>query len=143
MAPTLELAYFSDRDTRYHRVGTMGRVLPTLKKQEDEIDSLKGKLKEIDDAKPKIVARGKAVQRIPFHDRFSRQLIFAGDFVKMTFINDPKGNYAKSVAQGVRIKIKFLDPAGSILLDNMDGRWDSTDQPGTRDPENQGTICSQ
>jgi hypothetical protein len=92
------------------------------------------KLKLIEDAKPKIVLCGTMIERITFHDRFTRQPIFTGDFVKMRFLNDPKDTYAGSVAQGVRIKIKFLDSAGSLLIGNMDGRWDSTDEPSTREP---------
>jgi hypothetical protein len=99
---------------------------------DDERDSYAAKLREIEDDKPEIVQAGAVVEPIGFGIQGSMTPYFTAEFVKMRFVNKPKGNSERAIARAVRAKIKFIDSDSKALLLEIDGRWDSTDQPSTR-----------
>ena len=90
-------------------------------------------LEEVEKAKPKIVLRepnaihvqdigmGIRVSGVPHTEK-------TVPFVKVRFVNKPKGNYPNSVAQKVSARIRISDLSGKCQVD-MAGRWDDTTQP--------------
>lgn len=98
----------------------------------NQLNNAEGKLRRIGDSRPNIVLCGKSVEPIAFYQKGSQMPWFSALFVKARFINKPVESSQGSEARGVRAKISFYDSSKSLLFGDMDGRWDSTDQPSSR-----------
>lgn len=89
-------------------------------------------LVQIENARPQIVLRepnaihveqvsmGNRVSGVPHPEK-------TVPFVKVRFINCPKGNYPNAVASKVSARVRIFDLAGNCQVD-MAGRWDDTTQ---------------
>ncbi|MGD0734969.1 MAG: hypothetical protein ABR976_07465 [Terracidiphilus sp.] len=103
-----------------------------LSKMETENAELLLQRKEFEEAKPNIVLRepgARHIEAISVND--GKVVIFTAHFVKVRFVNRPTRHAPTAIAQGVSAKIKFFDRGGLLVLE-MDGRWDNTDQPTLR-----------
>lgn len=99
-----------------------------------ERDKYAAKSKEIEDAKPRIVLREPNAIHVapdvgigPVVSGFLHPTRTV-PFIKVRFVNRPKGNYPNSVARGVNARVRIFDLSGQLQVD-MAGRWDDTTQP--------------
>lgn len=100
-----------------------------IRKREDQRNGYAAKLREIEEARPELSLLSTEVQPLMFGQDFR------ATFVKARFINKPKGNFEKSVARDARARISFFDATSlKPLIQDMDGRWDSTTQPSAMPP---------
>lgn len=101
---------------------------------ETENTELLQQRKEFEEAKPNIVLRepdARHTEYISLND--GKVVTLSAHFVKVRFVNRPTKHAPTAIAQGVSAKIKFFDVGGMLVLE-MDGRWDNTDQPSLRHP---------
>ena len=127
------------------------------KEQEKKHDVIESELKQIKDARPLIVYKGKEIVRVRFSeittnghisssifpnpktgDYFARndehtEIVGEPVFLHALFANDPEPGKG-SDAHNVRVEIEFYNAERTVLaIPQMAGRWAETDQPGTLD----------
>ena len=93
--------------------------------------SLDDKLRRIEEARPNIVMHDPSaehIQTLPV--AFTPGGVMILSFAKVRFVNRPLNSSQRINANKVIAKIKFYD-VNNILLLEMDGRWDDSDQPSS------------
>ena len=89
-------------------------------------ESLAAKLKEIDDAKPRLILRNVYTEKVDANQNGIRVMV--ANVVRAKFENTPSSNYPNNEAKQVIAKVSFYDPNGNLILE-MDGRWTDSTQP--------------
>ena len=90
-------------------------------------ESLKGQLKEIEDAKPCIVVREVYTEKVGVNQNGLQVCI--ANVLRAKLENVPPNSYPGSEAKNVTATISFYDQSGKLLIEDMDARWTASAQP--------------
>jgi hypothetical protein len=85
------------------------------------------RLKEINDAKPRMVVRDVYTQKVPVNE--NRVVVMIANVLRVKIENDPPHPCPTSEAKNVTATVNFYDQSGNLLIAGMDARWTASSQP--------------
>jgi hypothetical protein len=93
----------------------------------EERDRHAARLKEIEDAKPRIVLCNPYTDKVGVNQNGLQVCI--ANVLRVKLENAPENNYPNSEAKNVTATISFYDQSGKLLVADMDARWTASAQP--------------
>jgi hypothetical protein len=90
-------------------------------------ESLATKLREIEDARPRITLRNPYTEKVGVNQNGT--FAFAANVLRVKLENTSQNHYPNNEAKGVTTQISFYDSLGNLLIPDMDGRWADSTQP--------------
>jgi hypothetical protein len=105
----------------------LGGAYAAVERREKEKETLATKLKEIEDAKPRIIVRDVYTEKVPVNQNGLQ--VCVANVLRAKLENAPPHHYPNSEAKNVTAKISFYDHSGQLLIEDMDARWTASTQP--------------
>lgn len=108
-------------------VSLLFAFLQTIYIQHRQIASTNAKLREIEEARPRITLRNPYTEMVNVnHDGV---VVFVANVLRVRLENTSQNHYPNNEAKGVIAKISFYDSSHNLLISDLDGRWTDSTQP--------------